>query len=476
MEVFKLKKSGFTQFQRELLPKTTIKERLKHFNEFQGNWTDKQSSEQGSICMDCSVPFCHNACPLGNLIPSWNNLVYSGEWEKALNILHSTNNFPEFTGRICPAPCEASCVLNINDDPVAIEHIEKSIADRGWENGWITPIKPTTKTGKNVAIIGSGPAGLAAAQLINRAGHNTTVFERSTKPGGLLRFGIPDFKLEKNIVDQRIYQMEDEGVLFKNGINVGYDISGSELLQEFDAICLTGGSTVPRDLDVPGRDLDGIHFAMEFLVQQNKLNSGEEISSSQINAKGKKVIILGGGDTGSDCLGTSLRQEASETTQFEIMPRPPDQRTTSNPWPEWPLIMRSSSSHEEGGSREYGIMTTQFLGVDGKLEALECVKVKWINNSGSSKMEVVPNSEFIIKSDLVLLAMGFLHPEGSGILDQLGVETDPRGNVITNQNKMTNIEGVFAGGDMVRGQSLVVWAIAEGRNAAKGVNAYLKTL
>ena len=471
-----MKNSGFIQFQRQLLPKTSIRERLKHFNEFQGKWTDKEASQQGSRCMDCSVPFCHNACPLGNLIPSWNNLVYSGQWEKALNILHATNNFPEFTGRICPAPCEASCVLNINDDPVSIEHIEKSIADHGWKNGWIKPIRPTKKTTKSVAVIGSGPAGLAAAQLINREGHNTTVFERSTKPGGLLRFGIPDFKLEKSIVDQRIHQMEDEGVFFKNGINVGYDILGSELLKKFDSICLTAGSTVPRDLKVPGRELDGIHFAMEFLVQQNKSSSGEEILSDQINANGKKVIILGGGDTGSDCLGISLRQGAFETTQFEIMSRPPDQRINSNPWPEWPLIMRSSSSHEEGGSREYGIMTTQFLGVNGKVKSLECVKVQWTNSFGSSEMEIVPNSKFSIDADLVLLAMGFLHPEGSGIIDQLGVETDSRGNVITDQNKMTNVQGVFAGGDMVRGQSLVVWAIAEGRNAAKGVNTYLNTL
>ena len=403
-------------------------------------------------------------------------MVYLGEWENALNILHSTNNFPEFTGRICPAPCESSCVLNINSDPVAIEHIEKAIADRGWNEGWIKPIKPAVRTGKTVAVIGSGPSGLAAAQLINRAGHATTVFERDYDPGGLLRFGIPDFKLDKNIVHRRIDQMEKEGVVFKTGVLVGVDINSSELIQEFDAICLAGGSTVPRDLNVPGRELDGVHFAMDYLTQQNLVIAANDMSIPKITAERKKVVILGGGDTGSDCLGTTIRQGADKIHQFEIMPKPPNVRTDSNPWPEWPTIMRTSSSHEEGGIRDYEIMTTSFTGTNGKLENLECVKVEWDKNTNSSKvpnMKIVPNSEFRLKVDLVLLAMGFLHPEKNGPIEQLGVNVSERGNVITDQNKMTNVNGVFAAGDMARGQSLVVWAIAEGRSAAKGIHKFL---
>ena len=470
------KTSGFIDFNRKLPSKNSVSERIKGFKEFQNQWSDKQASEQGARCMDCSVPFCHSGCPLGNIIPDWNHMVYLGEWENALNILHSTNNFPEFTGRICPAPCEASCVLNINSDPVAIEHIEKAIADRGWNEGWIKPIKPTERTGKTVAVIGSGPSGLAAAQLINRAGHSTTVFERASDPGGLLRFGIPDFKLDKNIVGRRINQMEKEGVVFKTGVSVGVDINSSELMKEFDAICLAGGSTVPRDLNVPGRELEGIYFAMDYLTQQNLVIAGNGISSPEITAEGKKVVILGGGDTGSDCLGTTIRQGADKIHQFEIMSKPPDVRTDSNPWPEWPTIMRTSSSHEEGGIRDYEIMTTSFTGKNGKLENLECVKVQWDKRSNSSNvpsMKIVPNSEFRLKVDLVLLAMGFVHPEKNGPIEQLGVNISERGNVIADQNKMTNVKGVFAAGDMVRGQSLVVWAIAEGRSAAKGVHKFL---
>ena len=470
------KTTGFIDFNRKLPDKNSISERIKGFKEFQNEWSDKQASEQGARCMDCSVPFCHSGCPLGNIVPDWNHMVYLGEWENALNILHSTNNFPEFTGRICPAPCESSCVLNINSDPVAIEHIEKAIADRGWNEGWIKPIKPAVRTGKTVAVIGSGPSGLAAAQLINRAGHATTVFERDYDPGGLLRFGIPDFKLDKNIVHRRIDQMEKEGVVFKTGVLVGVDINSSELIQEFDAICLAGGSTVPRDLNVPGRELDGVHFAMDYLTQQNLVIAANDMSIPKITAERKKVVILGGGDTGSDCLGTTIRQGADKIHQFEIMPKPPNVRTDSNPWPEWPTIMRTSSSHEEGGIRDYEIMTTSFTGTNGKLENLECVKVEWDKNTNSSKvpnMKIVPNSEFRLKVDLVLLAMGFLHPEKNGPIEQLGVNVSERGNVITDQNKMTNVNGVFAAGDMARGQSLVVWAIAEGRSAAKGIHKFL---
>ena len=470
------KTTGFIDFNRKLPSKLSISERIKDFKEFQNKWSDKEASDQGARCMDCAVPFCHSGCPLGNIIPDWNHMVYLGEWENALNILHSTNNFPEFTGRICPAPCEASCVLNINSDPVAIEHIEKAIADRGWKEGWIKPIKPATRTGKAVAVIGSGPSGLAAAQLINRAGHATTVFERDTDPGGLLRFGIPDFKLDKNIVNRRIDQMEKEGVVFKTGVSVGVDIQSSQMMQEFDAICLAGGSTVPRDLNVPGRELEGVHFAMEYLTQQNIVISGGRIPNSKITAEGKSVVILGGGDTGSDCLGTTIRQGADQIHQFEIMPKLPDVRTASNPWPEWPTIMRTSSSHEEGGARDYEIMTTSITGTNGKVEYLECVKVKWdkkFNSSEVPDMRIVPNSEFKLRVDLVLLAMGFMHPEKNGPIEQLDINISERGNVITDQNKMTNVEGVFAAGDMVRGQSLVVWAIAEGRSAAKGVHKFL---
>ena len=470
------KTTGFIDFNRKLPSKNSVKQRIKDFKEFQNQWSDKEASEQGGRCMDCAVPFCHSGCPLGNIIPDWNHMVYLGEWENALNILHSTNNFPEFTGRICPAPCEASCVLNINSDAVAIEHIEKAIADRGWKEGWFKPIKPIERTGKTVAVIGSGPSGLAAAQLINRAGHATTVFERASEPGGLLRFGIPDFKLDKDIVSRRINQMEQEGVIFKTGISVGVDINSSELFQGYDAICLAGGSTVPRDLNVSGRELEGVHFAMDYLTQQNLAISGNSTSNPKITAAGKNVVILGGGDTGSDCLGTTIRQGAKDIHQFEIMPKPPELRIDSNPWPEWPMIMRTSSSHEEGGIRDYEIMTTSFTGENGKLKNLECVMVAWDslpNSSSPPSMKIVPDSEFNLKVDLALLAMGFLHPEKEGPIQQLGVNVSERGNVITDQDKMTNVNGVFAAGDMVRGQSLVVWAIAEGRKAAKGINKFL---
>ena len=426
--------------------------------------------------MSCAVPFCHEGCPLGNLIPDWNDLVYRGQWQDALEALHATNNFPEFTGRICPAPCEASCVLAINQDPVTIEHIEKAISDRGWENGWIMPRPPERRTGKRVAVVGSGPAGLAAAQQLNRAGHNVTVFERAERIGGLLSLGIPDFKLEKHVVQRRVDQMSDEGVDFKTGVHVGQSMPASDLTSEFDAVCLTGGSTVPRDLPVPNRELDGIHFAMDYLTQQNRLMAGDHIPSDErITAEGKRVVILGGGDTGADCLGTAHRQGAEVVHQLEILPEPPEERTADNPWPEWPKILMSSAAHEEGGIRDYNILTKRFSGIDGEVRKLHGVRLEWgaPDQSGRPSMNEAPGSEFEIETELVLLAMGFLHPEHDGMLADLGVELDRRGNVATDENKMSSVPGVFAAGDMARGQSLVVWALAEGREAARGIDQYL---
>ena len=436
---------------------------------------DRQAKEQGSRCMDCAVPFCHMGCPLGNVIPEFNHQVYLGDWEQALRVLLSTNNFPEFTGRICPAPCEASCVLNINADPVTIEHIEKEISERGFENGWIKAEPPLVRTGKKVAVVGSGPAGLAAAQQLNRAGHSVTVFERDSHVGGLLALGIPDFKLSKDIVRRRVGLMEEEGVVFLTGVNVGVDRPVDDIRKEFHAICLTGGSTEARDLPVPGRELLGIHMAMEYLPQQNKLLAGETIPPGQrINAEGKRVVILGGGDTGADCLGTAHRQGAELVHQFELLSEPPIERVSDNPWPEWPNILRSSGAHEEGGVRDYDILTKSFSGSDGQVEKLHAVRVSWDKDEdGRFNMQEIPGSEFDVDVDLVLLAMGFLHPQHEGMLSQLGVNLDGRGNVQIDDNRMTNVPGVFAGGDMARGQSLVVWAIAEGRETARCVDEYL---
>ncbi|MEK7214028.1 MAG: glutamate synthase subunit beta, partial [Chloroflexota bacterium] len=429
----------------------------------------------GARCMDCGLPFCHKGCPLGNMIPDWNDYVYRGQWENALAVLHATNNFPEFTGRICPAPCEASCTLAINQDPVTIEYIEKAIADRGWQAGWIVPEPPETRTGKQVAIIGSGPAGMAAAQQLNRAGHWVTVFERANYIGGLLRLGIPDFKLEKEVVQRRVDQMAAEGVTFRTGVHVGRDVSADELRGEFDAIVLAIGSTIPRDLEVPGRDLDGVHFAMDYLTQQNRLNAGETVPAAErISATGKHVIILGGGDTGADCLGTAHRQGAASVLQYEILPQPPAARPQGNPWPQWPLVLRSSSAHEEGGVRDYSILTKRLSGTKGRLETLHGVRLEWATDAnGRQHMHEVPGSGFEVPAGLVLLAMGFLHPERTGLVEALGVELDPRGNVRTNATKMTNVPGIFAAGDSSRGQSLVVWALAEGREAARSVDLYL---
>ena len=426
--------------------------------------------------MDCAVPFCHTGCPLGNVIPEFNHFVYSGDWESALRTLLSTNNFPEFTGRICPAPCEASCVLSINSDPVTIEYVEKEIADRGYENGWIRPEPPAIRTGKRVAVVGSGPSGLAAAQQLNRAGHWVTVYERADYAGGLLALGIPDFKLDKEVLRRRLDIMEKEGIRIETGVNVGEDLPAEQLLREFDAICLACGSTVPRDLDVPGRELDGVHFAMDYLSQQNRLNSGEELTSeSRITAEGKRVVILGGGDTGADCLGTAHRQGAELVSQYELLAEPPLQRADSNPWPEWPAILRSSAAHDEGGVRDYGILTKSFSGRDGKLERLHGVRVEWGQpaNGGRPAMTEVPGSEFEVETELVLLAMGFLHPQHEGLLNQLGVELDGRGNVNIGPDRMSSVPGVFAAGDTARGQSLVVWAIAEGRETARAVDLFL---
>ena len=469
------KPTGFMESGRRPPERRPIAERKGDYQELYLDWPEPDAREQGSRCMDCAVPFCHMGCPLGNVIPEFNHHVYMGDWQKALEVLLSTNNFPEFTGRICPAPCEASCVLSINADPVTIEYIEKEISDRGYQEGWITPQPPERRTGKKVAVVGSGPAGLAAAQQLNRAGHSVTVFERADYIGGLLMLGIPDFKLDKQVVNRRVQLMADEGVQFRTGVNVGVDYPVNDLLAEYDAVCLTGGSTQARDLPVPGRELDGIHLAMEYLPQQNKLLAGEEIDPAvHISAEGKRVVILGGGDTGADCLGTAHRQGAEVVYQFELLPEPPEERRPDNPWPQWPMILRSSPAHEEGGIRDYNILTKSFTGSNGQVEKLQAVRVEWTaGEDGRFNMNEVPGSELEVETDLVLLAMGFLHPEHDGMLTDLGVELDGRGNVKVDENKMTNIPGVFAGGDMARGQSLVVWAIAEGREVARGVDQYL---
>ena len=451
-------------------------DRVHDFREFYHRWPESTAREQGGRCMDCAVPFCHTGCPLGNVIPEFNHFVYMGDWENALRTLLSTNNFPEFTGRICPAPCEASCVLSINSDPVTIEYVEKEIADRGYEEGWIRPNPPAVRTGKRVAVVGSGPAGLAAAQQLNRAGHWVTVFERAEYIGGLLVLGIPDFKLDKEVLRRRLAIMEEEGITFRTGVNVGDDLKADRMMRDFDAVCLACGSTVPRDLPVPGRELDGVHFAMEYLTQQNRLNAGQDVSpEDRLTAEGKRVIILGGGDTGADCLGTAHRQGAELVSQFELLAEPPEARPAENPWPQWPLILRSSAAHEEGGIRDYGILTKAFSGSDGRVEKLHAVRVEWSEpeDGGRPQMIEVPDSEFEVDADLVLLAMGFLHPEHDGLLTQLGVELDPRGNVKIGEDRMSSVPGVFAAGDTARGQSLVVWAIAEGRETARAVDLYL---
>ncbi|MBM3506896.1 MAG: glutamate synthase subunit beta [Alphaproteobacteria bacterium] len=452
-----------------------VPERLKHFHEFVVPLPDAELARQGARCMDCGIPFCHGdktqatqGCPVNNLIPDWNDLVYRGRWREALDVLHSTNNFPEFTGRICPAPCEASCTLNIIDDPVTIKTIECAIIDRGWKEGWVAPVAPPRKTGKKVAVVGSGPAGMACAQQLARVGHAVTLFEKHAKVGGLLRYGIPDFKMEKTPIDRRVAQMEAEGVVMRAGVHVGKDMPAKQLLKDFDAIVLSGGAEQPRDLTVPGRELDGVHFAMEFLPQQNRRVSNEPLGTNrEILAGGKHVVVIGGGDTGSDCIGTSFRQGAKSVTQLEIMPRPPNREHKDVVWPEWPLKFRTSSSQEEGAARDFSVATEKLTGNDGKVTTLHCVKL-------GPKMERVPGSEFTVPGDLVLLAMGFAHPVHEGMIAELGVAKDKRGNVEANTDAYrTSIDKVFAAGDMRRGQSLVVWAIREGRQCARSVDEYL---
>ncbi|EXI75848.1 MAG TPA: glutamate synthase subunit beta [Candidatus Accumulibacter phosphatis] len=470
------KPTGFIEYQRLAEASEPVASRLKHYREFVLTLTDEQASLQGARCMDCGIPFCNTGCPVNNIIPDWNDLVYRGNWEQALTILHSTNNFPEFTGRICPAPCEAACTLNINTDPVGIKSIEHAIADKGWEQGWIVPQPPAQKTGRKVAIVGSGPAGLAAAQQLARVGHAVVVFERSDRVGGLLRYGIPDFKLEKSHIDRRVEQMQAEGVEFRVGQEVGGGgvgaVPAAQLLADFDAIIVAGGAESPRDLPVPGRELDGVHFAMEFLPQQNRVNAGDRVPA-QLMATGKRVVVIGGGDTGSDCVGTSNRQGALSVTQFEVMPQPPEQEDKSLTWPYWPMKMRTSSSHEEGCARDFAVSTTQFLGEGGKLRALRLVRVEW----RGGRMAEIPGSETEIAADLVLLAMGFVSPVRQGLLEQLAVELDARGNVRATTDGegcyATSVARVFAAGDMRRGQSLVVWAIREGRQCAREVDAFL---
>ena len=470
------KTTGFMELGRQAPHRQHVTERVKHWREFYEEWPEQTVREQGARCMDCAVPFCHTGCPLGNIIPDWNDLVYRGRWKEALERLHATNNFPEFTGRICPAPCEVSCVLSINQDPVTIEYIEKAIADRGFQEGWIKPEPPAIRTGKKVAVVGSGPGGLAAAQQLNRAGHTVTVFERDDYIGGLLTLGIPEFKMEKAMVQRRVDLMAAEGIIFMTGVNVGADLPADELLSGFDAVCLAGGSTQARDLPIPGRELWGVHLAMEYLTQQNRLLFGEAVEPEErITAEGKRVVILGGGDTGADCLGTAHRQGAEVVYQFELLPEPGTTRPSDNPWPEWSLILRSSAAHEEGGVRDYNILTKGFSGSNGRVEKLHAVRLEWgsPDASGRPTMEEVPGSEFEIETELVLLALGFVHPEHEGLLKDLGVKLDPRGNVATDGKHMSSVPGVFAAGDMRRGQSLVVWAIAEGREAAHHMDGYL---
>jgi len=462
------KVTGFLEIPSKDRDTAPAADRIKHYNEFAVPLDQSELSNQSARCMDCGIPFCQNGCPVSNIIPDWNDLVYRGGWKAALDVLHSTNNFPEFTGRICPAPCEASCTLNIIDDPVTIKTIEGAIIDRGWEEGWVLPRPADHDTGRTVSVIGAGPAGMACAQQLSRAGHRVTVFEKNQKPGGLLRYGIPDFKMEKHNIDRRVTQMESEGVTFRTGVKVGPDISIAEITRDFDAVVLSGGSEHGRDLPVPGRDLAGIHLAMEFLPQQNRRNSGEDQDGvTDILATGKHVLVIGGGDTGSDCIGTSVRQGAKSVTQLEIMPRPPDAEDKGLTWPDWPLRFRTSTSQNEGAERDWSVATDHFSGVDGKVATLHAFRV-------DGNLEKVQASDFELPADLVLLAMGFLHPTHQGMIDDLGIAKDGHGNVEADTNSYrTSQDGVFAAGDMRRGQSLVVWAIREGRQCARAVDEFL---
>ncbi len=462
------KVTGFLEIDRRDRRYAPASARIRHYKEFVIPLSEEATKDQAARCMDCGIPFCHNGCPVNNQIPDWNNLVYHSDWEEASRNLHSTNNFPEFTGRVCPAPCEASCTLNLQDTPVTIKSIECAIVDRAWAEGWVKPEIPEYKTGKKVAVIGSGPAGLACAQQLARVGHEVHVFEKNAKPGGLLRYGIPDFKMEKTHIDRRVAQMQAEGVVFRPGTNVGVDILGEQLLSGFDAIVLAGGAEKPRDLPIPGRNLAGVHFAMDFLPQQNRRVSYEQITTNEpILAGGKHVIVIGGGDTGSDCIGTSIRQGALSVTQIEIMPEPPMRENKLLTWPNWPMKMRTSSSQEEGAERDFAILSQELAGEDGTVKKLHCIRV-------DEKMQPVAGSEFSLRADLVLLAMGFVSPVHAGLLQELGITLDARGNVTANtRDYKTSKAKVFAAGDMRRGQSLVVWAIREGRQAARSVDEHL---
>jgi len=468
------KMTGFMELERVAETMLPIPERVRNSREFIATLTGDEASTQGARCMDCGIPFCQSGCPINNIIPDWNDLVYRHQWRAALDVLHSTNNFPEFTGRICPAPCEAACTLNINDDPVGIKSIEHFIIDKGWEEGWVVPRPPREKTGKRVAVIGSGPAGLACAQQLARAGHEVVVFEKEDRIGGLLRYGIPDFKMEKHLIDRRMAQMSMEGVEFRPGVHVGKDVDARAIVDAHDAVVIAGGAEKPRDLPVPGRELAGIHFAMTFLPQQNRVVAGDAVAN-QIVATGKHVIVIGGGDTGSDCVGTSIRQGAKSVTQFELLPQPPERENKPLVWPYWPIKLRTSSSQEEGCDRDWSVATKRFEGRSGSVKKLIGVRLEWQKSAdGQMKMVEMPGTEFGVDADLVLLAMGFLGPVQEGLLDALGAERDPRSNVRANTDDYrTSVPKVFAAGDARRGQSLVVWAIREGRQCARSVDLAL---
>ncbi len=470
------KPTGFMEISRAERHYAAPGERIQHYREFTLTPSDAEMAQQGARCMDCGIPFCHNGCPVNNIIPDWNEMVHRGDWRRALDILHSTNNFPEFTGRICPAPCEAACTLNLNDQPVTIKSIECAIIDIGWEMGWIIPQIPVQRSGKRVAVIGSGPAGLACAQQLARAGHDIVLYEKNDRIGGLLRYGIPDFKMEKHLIDRRIAQMQAEGVRFRPNSHIGKNIPVQKILAEFDAVVLTVGSEKPRDLEAIGRsEYEGVHFAMDFLRQQNKRVAGDTIAEDvAISAKGKHVVVIGGGDTGSDCIGTSIRQGAASVVQIEILPKPPEKENKLLTWPNWPNKLRTSSSQEEGCQRHWSVNTKSLSGKDGKVTHLNAVQVEWKQEGGQWKMSEVPDSNFTLDADLVLLAMGFVHPVHEGLLEQLGVERDGRGQIKANDKQYrTSVDKIFAAGDGRRGQSLVVWAIREGRQAARAVDEFL---
>jgi glutamate synthase (NADPH/NADH) small chain len=459
---------GFLKHARDTPTRRPVDVRIRDWKEVYEDFPESHLHDQAARCMDCGIPFCHNGCPLGNLIPEWNDLVYKGDWEEAIERLHATNNFPEFTGRLCPAPCEASCVLGINSDAVTIKLVEVEIIDRAFTEGWVVPQPAREQSGKRVAVVGSGPAGLAVAQQLTRAGHTVVVFERADRIGGLLRYGIPEFKMEKRVLERRLDQMRAEGTEFRTSVDVGVDITAQQLRSEFDAVVLAGGSTLGRDLPAPGRELEGIHLAMEYLVPSNRVQEGD-LADWPINAAGKHVVIIGGGDTGADCLGTAHRQGAASVTQLEILPEPPATRASSTPWPMWPLMYRTSSAHEEGGERVFSVNTERYVGVDGKVDAIDLVQVELVGG----RFEPVAGTQHSLPAQLVLLAMGFTGPQTSGLVEDLGVEIDARGNVVRTAGWATNVPGVFVAGDMGRGQSLIVWAIAEGRSAAAAVDTYL---